>query len=217
MGSKPYTPGMDTFYGYIRTSRRAQEGVAGMDPATQELQLRRAGVPRDRIYRDVGVSGATGTNQRRGWHSLDARIAAGDTLVVAAIDRIGRTWMDTIRAIVVLQERGVKIKSLADSEAQWTKYLEAEAGSPEAFIGQILLMFGAWVADRELESIRQRSIEGQNHARAKGQRIGRPPALSPAQVEVVRRQKAAGMTFPELSDVMEVSESTLKRALRGHR
>ena len=69
-GSKPYTPGMDTFYGYIRTSRRAQEGVAGMDPATQELQLRRAGVPRDRIYRDVGVSGATGTNQRRGWHSL---------------------------------------------------------------------------------------------------------------------------------------------------
>ena len=188
-----------------------------MDPATQELQLRRAGVPRDRIYRDVGVSGATGTSQRRGWHSLDARIAGGDTLVVAAIDRIGRTWTDTIRAIVALQERGVKVKSLAESEAQWTKYLEAEAGSPEAFIGQILLMFGAWVADRELKSIRQRSIEGQNHARAKGQRIGRPPALTPAQVEVVRRQKAAGMTFPELSDVMEVSESTLKRALRGHR
>ena len=109
----------------------------------------------------------------------------------------------------------MKVKSLAESEAQWTKYLEAETGSPEAFIGQILLMFGAWVADRELESIRQRSIEGQNHA--KGQRIGRPPALTPAQVEVVRRQKAAGMTFPELSDVMEVSESTLKRALRGHR
>ena len=113
-----------------------------MDPATQELQLRRAGVPRDRIYRDVGVSGATGTNQRRGWHSLDARIAGGDTLVVAAIDRIGRTWTDTIRAIVALQERGVKVKSLAESEAQWTKYLEAEAGSAEAFIGQILIMFG---------------------------------------------------------------------------
>ena len=107
--------------------------------------------------------------------------------------------------------------TLSECEAQWTKYLEAEAGSPEAFIGQILLMFGARVADRELESIRQRSIEGQNHARAKGQRIGRPPALTPAQVEVVRQQKAAGMTFPELSDVMEVSESTLKRALRGRR
>ena len=186
-----------------------------MDPATQELQLRRSGVPLDHIYRDVGVSRATGTNQRRGWHSLDARIAGGDTLVVAAIDRIGRTWNDTIRAIAALQDRGVKIKSLA--EAEWTKYLEAETGSSDEFIGRILLMFGARVADRELESIRQRSIEGQNHARAKGQRIGRPPALSPAQVEVVRQQKAGGMTFRELSDVMEVSESTLKRALRGHR
>ena len=56
---------MPSIFGYIRTSRRLQEGVPGMDPASQELQLRRAGVPLDYIYRDVGVSGTTGTVNRR--------------------------------------------------------------------------------------------------------------------------------------------------------
>ena len=73
---------MPQIYGYIRTSRQLQEGVPGMDPASQELQLQRAGVPRDNIYRDVGVSGSTGTLQRQGWHRLNGRLAGGDTLVV---------------------------------------------------------------------------------------------------------------------------------------
>ena len=40
-----YTPGMTSIFGYIRTSRQLQEGITGMDPASQELQLLRVGVP----------------------------------------------------------------------------------------------------------------------------------------------------------------------------
>ena len=126
---------MGQIYGYIRTSRALQEGVPGMDPASQELQLRRAGVPLGNIFRDVGISGTTGTQERRGWHHLNFRLAGGDTLAVVAIDRIGRTWQDTVRSICDLRDRGVKIRSLAESEAQWTRYLEADEGSPEAFFG----------------------------------------------------------------------------------
>ena len=53
-----------------------------MDPASQELQLGRAGVPLANIHRDVGVSGTTGTQGRQGWHQLDGRLADGDTLMV---------------------------------------------------------------------------------------------------------------------------------------
>ena len=42
-----------------------------MDPASQELQLQRAGAPLNNIHRDVGVSGTTGTQERRGWHRLN--------------------------------------------------------------------------------------------------------------------------------------------------
>ena len=91
---------------------------------------------------------------------MDARLAGGDTLVVVAIDRIGRTWQDTIRSICSLRDRGVKIRSLAKAEAQWTRYLEADEGSPESFFGQVLVMFAAWVADQELESIKRRTRDG---------------------------------------------------------
>ena len=140
---------MGQIYGYIRTSRALQEGVPGMDPASQELQLRRAGVPLGNVFRDVGVSGTTGTQERRGWHRLNARLAGSDTLVAASIDRIGRTWQDTVRSICELRDRGVKIRSLAEAEAQWTRYLEADEGSPEAFFGQVPVLFAAWVADQE--------------------------------------------------------------------
>ena len=58
-----------------------------MDPTSQELQLQRVGVRLGHIHRDVGVSGATGTQERKGWHRLNQRFVGGDTLVVVAIDR----------------------------------------------------------------------------------------------------------------------------------
>ena len=92
------------------------------------MQLRRAGVPLENIFRDVGVSGTTGTQERRGWHHLNSRLTGGDTLAVVAIDRIGRAWQDTVRSICDLRDRGVKIRSLTESEAQWTRYLNQSQG-----------------------------------------------------------------------------------------
>ena len=205
---------MAQIYGYIRTSRRLQEGVPGMDPASQELQLRRAGVPLDCIHRDVGVSGTTGTQERRGWHRLNGRLAGGDTLVVVAIDRIGRRWADTIRSICELRDRGVKVRSLADAEKEWTRYLEAGEGSPEAFFGQILTMFAAWVADQELESVRRRTREGMERARQQGKTLGPPRKLRPGQVDAIRRMRKEGTSLRRIAADFECSASTVLRALR---
>ena len=94
-----------TTYGYIRTSRQRIQGTAGSDPEAQGHQLRQEGVPEANIYRDVGVSGGTGTNSRAGWRALDAQLVSGDTLVVA-IDRIGWRWPETIRSICELRDGG---------------------------------------------------------------------------------------------------------------
>ena len=205
---------MAQFYGYIRTSRRLQEGVPGMDPASQELQLRRAGVPLDHIHRDVGVSGTTGTQDRRGWHRLNGRLGGGDILVVVAIDRIGRRWPDTIRSICELRDRGVKIRSLAEAEAQWTRYLEADDGSPEAFFGQVLVMFAAWVADQELESMKRRTREGLERARQQGKALGAPRKFRVSQVETMRRMRAGGASLRRIASDFECSASTVLRVLQ---
>ena len=96
---------MGHIYGYIRTSRRA-----GSDPESQHLQLLNAGVDPESIYRDVGVSGSTGTNTRAGWRLLDSRLAEGDVLVMASVDRIGRNWLDTVDTL-----RGLFCKTLLAS------------------------------------------------------------------------------------------------------
>jgi DNA invertase Pin-like site-specific DNA recombinase len=188
---------MAQMYGYIRTSRQLQEGTSGMAPASQELQLRRAGVPVPNIFRDVGISGSTGTRERRGWHRLNFRLAGGDTLAVVAIDRIGRTWQDTVRSICDLRDRDMKIRSLAEAEAQWTRYLESDEGSPEAFFGQVLVMFAAWVADQELQSVKRRTKEGLERAREQGKvpgtaaEVQAPPGGDDAEDAGGRRQPPA--------------------------
>ena len=183
-----------------------------MDPASQELQLRRAGVPLANIHRDVGISGTTGTQGREGWHQIDVRLAGGDTLVVVAIDRIGRTWQDIVRSICDLRDRGVKIRSLA--EAQWTCYLEADEGSPEAFFGQILTMFAAWVADQELQSVKRRTKEGLERAREQGKVLGPPRKFRPQQVETMRRMREGGASLRRIAADFECSASTVLRTLR---
>ena len=185
-----------------------------MDPESQELRLQRAGVPWENLVRDVGVSSSTGTQERRGWHHLNARLAGGDTLVVVAIDRIGRTWQDTIRSICSLRDRGVKIRSLAEAEAQWTRYLEAHEGSPERFFGQVLVMFAAWVADQELESIKRRTWDSLERARQRGKVLGPPRKIGPGQLAAMRRMREGGASLRRIAGDFECSPSTVLRALR---
>ena len=203
-----------TLFGYIRISRHLQEGVAGMDPFSQELRLREAGVQRDHIVRDVGVSGATGTDRRHGWHSLDGRLAGGDTLVVVRIDRIGRRWLDTLQCIINLRSRGVKIRSLDETES-WTQYLELDPDDPMAFAGHQMVSMAAWVANQEREVGRRRTREGLAAARTRGKTLGRRRSLSDEQVQLARRMKDGGASGRRIAQVLKVDEKTVRNALKA--
>ena len=61
-------------YGYIRTSRAAVDGLAGMHPETQLQALADAGVEPVNIVADVGISGSVPAGERPGWTGLDARL-----------------------------------------------------------------------------------------------------------------------------------------------
>ena len=73
--------------------------------------------------------------------------------MVAAVDRIGRRWMDTVSTLRDLRGRKVRVRSLAPSEQHWTRYFDADPDSPEAVIGDVLASFFTWAAQQELESI----------------------------------------------------------------
>ena len=63
-------------------------------------------------------------------------------------------------AIYDLQRRGIRLRSLADNEVQWTKYLDADPDSPEAFMGNVLASMAAYVASQERQNISRRTGRG---------------------------------------------------------
>ena len=205
---------MENTYGYIRTSRQRIAGEAGSDPEAQALQLRGAGVALGDIYRDVGVSGSIGTNSRAGWYALNTRLTSGDTLVVPAIDRIGRRWMDTVNVVRDLRVRGVKIKSLPAAEASWASCLVADPGTPEAFLADTLLSFMAWASEQELEATRRRTVVGLDKARVEGKILGPPRKLGPDQVKPARRLRGERVSLREIGRQFRVSASTVDRYLK---
>ena len=202
---------MTTTYGYIRTSRQRIQGTAGSDPEAQAHQLRQEGVPEDNIYRDVGVSGGTGTNSRAGWRVLNARLVSGD---MVAIDRIGRRWMDTVNAVRDLRTREVRIRSLAQSEATWVTYLASEPDTAEAVIGDILTTFMAWAAEQELQAVSRRTRAGLERARAEGKTLGPPPRVDGGQVEAMARLRREGQSFRSIGRIFGVSRTTVQRRLQ---
>ena len=205
-----------TVYGYIRTSRQRIEGTPESDPEAQAYQLRQNAVPEANVYRDVGVSGGTGTNTRAGWRALAARLQTGDTLVVVAADRIGRSWLNTVNTIRDLRTRGVRIRSLAPDETIWVSWLESDPDSPEAFIADILTSLMAWTADQERQAASRRTKAGLEKAVAERKTLGPPRKVNEDQVEEMARLKRAGLSYRTIGRRMvpNVSGDTVMRKLR---
>ena len=202
-----------TTYGYIRTSRDQEPGHPGSDPEVQRRQLADAGVEPGRIFPDVAVSGATPGNSRAQWHLLNQLLTQGDVLVVAAVDRLGRRYLETMWAIYDLQRRGVRLRSLAGNEGEWTRFLDADPDSPEAFMGNILASMAAYVASQERQNISRRTRAGLDAARAKGKELGRPRRLTDEQLTAIRQDLADEMAVAAVARKYGVARSTLRGAL----
>ena len=50
------------------------------------------------------------------------------------IERVGRRWLNTLQCIIALRARGVKVRSLDETEG-WTQFLKLEPDDPMAFVG----------------------------------------------------------------------------------
>ncbi|MEU8347684.1 recombinase family protein [Spirillospora sp. NPDC048832] len=131
------------------------------------------------------------------WKALDY-MRPGDTLVVPSLDRLGRSLQDLIAIVAGLRERGIGFRSLHEA---------IDTTTPG---GRLVFHVFAALAEFIRELIVQGTNEGLAAARARGQRLGRPPALTPDQV----RQARALLTRPEesvssIARLLGVSRSTL--------
>ena len=198
-------------YGYLRTSRAAVDGLAGMHPETQLQALADAGVELANIFQDLGISGSVLVSYRPGWTELDTKLIRGDTVTVAALDRISRNRLDLVGVVESLHRRGVGIASLAPAES-WLHPLSAHPTEVEQMIGEIILRVMAWAAQAELESIKRRIAVGIRRAAEEGRFPGRPRALTPEQTSAVRLLRRSGQSQSAVARTFGVSRQTIWRA-----
>lgn len=176
--------------GYARVSSDDQ------DPTAQVNALRAAGC--DPIFVER-ASGAT--MQRPEWHACNRGLGKGDTLTVVRIDRLGRSLTDLVSTLDDLAARGVHFRSLTEG---------IDTSTP---LGRMFYQLAAAFAEYERALIRERTCAGIDAARAAGRRIGRPPALTNEQRDFARRLRAQGEGVATIARVLEVSPSTIRRAL----
>jgi len=76
-----------------------------------------------------------------------------------------------------------------------------------------LAVLGA-VAQFERDVLRERTVAGMRAAKRRGERLGRRPALSPAQVREARAMLKRGENPTHVARVLRCGRSTLYRALQ---
>jgi DNA invertase Pin-like site-specific DNA recombinase len=122
----------------------------------------------------------------------------GDTLVVPSLDRLSRSLQDLIGMVAELRRRGVGFRSLHEA---------LDTTTPG---GRLVFHVFAALAEFIRELIVEGTREGLDAARARGQRLGRPPALTVEQVSHARQLLAnPANTVSSIARLLGVSRSTL--------
>jgi DNA invertase Pin-like site-specific DNA recombinase len=189
-----------TLAGWENASANARCSTTSQDLTAQREILAGLGVPDHRIYLDRGL---TGTRRARpGLDQALAAVRAGDTLVVAKLDRLARSVPDARAIGDSLAARGVR---LALGETVY---------DPTDPLGKMFFNILATFAEFEADLARTRTREGMAVARAKGRLKGKPPKLSRRQqAELVRMHATGDYTIADLMELFFVGRATVYRVL----
>jgi putative DNA-invertase from lambdoid prophage Rac len=180
--------------------------VSSADQAIDAQRLELGGGPYDRVFADQDTSGSIPMAERPGFAKLLEIARDGDTLYVAAVDRLGRDAIDvqaTVRKLIIAGVT-VDVKGL---------------GPIGRGVGEIILAVLAQVADMERRRIFDRASAGRAVARASlaatgrthrgKESLGRPRSADPEIIALWRRQNGASIAATAKQFGMSVA--TVKR------
>lgn len=184
---------MTAILGYARVSTTSQE----LD--TQRDALTAAGVETDRIFTDK-LSGSAKTD-RPGLAALLGYARAGDTVVVTAVDRLGRSVAEVTRTIADLGEHRIMLRCLREG---------IDTANPT---GRAVAAIMATLAELELELGRERRASSRESRRARHLPTTKPPKLNQERQEQLRRLAATGEPIRELAAAFGIGRATAYRYL----
>ncbi|MGB8389820.1 recombinase family protein [Mycobacterium sp.] len=133
---------------------------------------------------------------------------AGDTIVVTAIDRLGRSVAEVTRTIADLGERGILLRALREG---------IDTATPT---GRAVAAIMATLAELELELGRERRAAGRESRRTRQLPATKPTRLTAERQDQLSRLAASGEPVRELAAAFGIGRAAASQrfgALRGGR
>lgn len=192
----------------------ARIGYFRVSTKDQSIDAQRAslGGSFDKEFSDEGVSGSVLAAERPGFAKLLGFVREGDTVVVAAVDRLGRDAIDVQTTVRTLLERGVSIDVRG-------------LGVIGRGVGELIVAVLAQVAQMERDRILERCEAGRAAARAsleatgkthRGKAsLGRPVAGDAA--KVITWKSETGASIAKTAAQFGLSVATVKRYVSAGR
>jgi DNA invertase Pin-like site-specific DNA recombinase len=185
--------------GYARVSTRQQS------TDRQEADILAAGVRRDDLYVDHGISGARASRPHFD-HALDA-LEAGDTLVITTLDRLGRSTQNMLAFAEELRDRGAGLRVLNLGGG------DVDTATP---MGSMLFTIMAALGQMEHEIKRERVVDSIAKRREAGKNLGgRPRVITDSQIRNARRLIEGGETAAQVTLDLGMSRATFYRRARS--
>lgn len=201
-GSHDRRPGTEiraALYARVSTANKGQDVGLQLDELRQVAKQR--GWTVIDTYVDDGVSGSTDSRPALDRMMADAQAGCFDLVAVWKLDRLGRSVQHVLSLLDQLGAQGIEFVSLRDAGLDTT--------TPA---GRLFTAIIAAFASFERDIIRERVIAGIRRAQAQGKHCGRP------KIDMDLRPAAAmlreGRSLRQVSDIMGVSRSTMRRRLR---
>ena len=177
--------------GYARVSTIDQ------NPNAQRDALKAAGC--EKVITEK-VSGAS-TNRPK-LDKLLGSLKSGDVLTVWRLDRVGRSLPNLLDIVEDLKRRNVGFQSLNETIDTTTAN------------GELIFHLFAALTQFERSLIVERTQAGLEAAKKRGVRLGRPKALTTAQIKHARKLIETGERPTTVAATLGVDRSTLYRALK---
>jgi len=184
--------------GYARVSTKQQ------NTDRQQADLLAAGVRRDDLYVDHGVSGARAS--RPEFDRAVAAIHDGDTLVVTTLDRLGRSTQNTLDFAEGLRARsaGLRVLNLGGGDV--------DTSTP---MGSMVFTVMSALAQMELDIKRERIHDSVGKRRTAGGDLGgRPQKVSDRQIGNALHLIEGGASTVQVLRDLGLSRSTFYRRSR---
>jgi DNA invertase Pin-like site-specific DNA recombinase len=201
---------------YVRVSTDHQS-VENQIRGLRQVAQRRGWLVAE-VYRDDGISGTKGRDQRAGLDALlkDASRRKFDVVMAWAIDRLGRSLVDLLGSIQHLEAVGIDL------------YLDQQSIDTTSPAGKLLFQMTGAFAEFERSMIRQRVRAGLSVIKAKierdgkfvskagkvRKRLGRPGAEAD-KLDWARRELTKGTGICKTAKLTGLGTGTVHKLKRG--